>query len=93
MNKQEPKKKFLPMKDWEKDQAKTYRTYLKTSAVGLEFGLCIVVGALLGYIFDRYFKTAPTGLLIGVLMGSIAAIKSLITFVKSYLKNSDKNDE
>jgi F0F1-type ATP synthase assembly protein I len=87
------KKKLSTLKDWQKNQIKAYHIYIKTSAVGLEFGLSIAVGALLGYFFDRYFITSPYGLLVGVFLGSIAAVKRLITFVKSYLKQSDKNDE
>lgn len=81
------------LKSWRKDQAEAYRTYIRTSAVGLEFGLSIVVGITLGYFFDRYFHTAPYGLLVGVVIGSIAAAKRLIMFVKSYLKKNESDDE
>lgn len=81
------------LKSWRKDQADAYRTYIRTSAVGLEFGLSIVVGITVGYFFDRYFHTAPYGLLVGVVIGSIAAAKRLIMFVKSYLKKNESDDE
>jgi F0F1-type ATP synthase assembly protein I len=81
------------LKAWRKDQADAYRTYIKTSSVGLEFGLSIGIGALIGYFFDRHFKTAPYGLLIGVIIGSIAAAKRLYLFVKSYLKKNESDDE
>ena len=81
------------LKEWQQSQAKAYRTYLRTSAVGLEFGLSIVVGALLGYFIDKYFKSAPYGLIIGVVIGSIAAGKRMYIFVKKYLeKNHDEDD-
>lgn len=78
---------------WRKDQAKTYRRYIKTSAVGLEVGLAIIIGSLLGYIGDSYFNTSPIGVIIGLLIGSMAAIKCLLIFTKSYLKNNDHYDE
>ncbi len=81
------------LKEWQKHQAEAYRTYLRTSAVGLEFGLSIVVGALLGYFADKYFDSAPWGLLIGVIIGSIAAGKRLYIFAKKYLNKTDSNDK
>lgn len=78
------------LKSWQKKQTETYRTYIKTSAVGLEFGLSIGIGALLGYFFDGYFATGPYGLLVGTLIGSLAAAKRLWVFVKEYLKKDDK---
>ncbi len=81
------------LKDWQVNQAKAYRTYIRTSAVGLEFGLSIVVGALGGYFFDDYFRSSPWGLLFGVLVGSIAAVKRLSVFAKSYLEKKDSHDD
>jgi len=81
------------LKDWQIDQAKAYRTYVKTSAVGLEFGLAIAIGALLGYFADRYFSSSPYCLLAGVILGSIAGIKRLLVFVKSYLAKDDQDKD
>lgn len=81
------------MRDWQKSQSDAYRTYIKTSAVGLEFGLAIVVGALLGYFVDRYFSISPYGLLIGVVIGTIAAVKRLWVFVKSYVEKDESHDD
>lgn len=81
------------LKSWQKEQADAYRVYIKTSAVGLEVGLSIGIGALLGYFSDRYFASAPTGLLIGTLIGTLAAGKRLWVFAKDYLKKGGSNDE
>jgi ATP synthase protein I len=87
-----PEKFSDKMSEWRKNQVETYREYVRTSAVGLEFGLSIVVGSLLGYFADRYFNTAPYGLIVGIVIGSIAAGKRMWTFVKSYLEKN-RNDE
>lgn len=91
-NQPEHKNPLHPAKKWQKEQADAYRTYIKTSAVGLEFGLSIVVGCTLGYFFDRHFLTSPYGLVVGLIIGSLAAAKRLIVFVKSYLKKNDSDD-
>ena len=93
-HKKKPKENMIEkVKNWQKNQADAYRSYIKTSAVGLEFGLSIVVGALLGYFADKYFHSSPYGLLIGIVIGCVAAVKRLWTFVKSYLEKHDRNDD
>lgn len=91
---EKPSKKSAKLKEWQQSQVEAYRVYLRTSAVGLEFGLAIGVGAVLGYLCDRYFHSAPYGLIIGILIGSVAAGKRMYTFVKKYLENNrDDNDD
>ena len=63
-----------------------YKSYVKTSAVGLEFGLSIVLCALLGYGCDNYFLSSPYGLIIGCIIGFLAGIKRLWIFSKEYIK-------
>jgi ATP synthase protein I len=77
------------------EMKETYKTYIRTSAVGLEVGLSVVVGALLGYFADRYFQTRPYGLMIGFVVGILAAGKRLYGFAKQYLKDEkdDRNNK
>ena len=79
---------------WRIKQSEAYKTYIKTSAVGLEFGLAIAIGALIGYFVDKYFLSAPYALIFGVVVGSIAAAKRLWMFVNKYLEeNKDDNEK
>lgn len=80
-------------KDEKEEMRETYKTYIRTSAVGLEVGLSVVVGALLGYFADRYFNSRPYGLLTGFVIGILAAAKRLYRFVKDYLKEEKKDDD
>jgi F0F1-type ATP synthase assembly protein I len=95
MNKLDRKRKFISRaKGWQKEQAEAYRIYIKTSAVGLEVGLSIGIGAVLGYLLDQKFKTSPYCLLVGVVVGAIAAIKRLWQFTKNYTsKNGNSSDD
>lgn len=88
-----PKKTIEKMKKWQTRQTEAYKTYVKTSAVGLEVGLAVIIGALAGYFFDGYFNTSPYGILVGVIIGSIAAAKRLIMFAKKYIKESKSDDD
>lgn len=94
MDKQKKREKMVSkLRGFRQDQSKAYRTYVKTSAVGLEFGLAIGIGALIGYFADKYFSSSPYGVLIGVVIGSIAAAKRLWMFAKSYLKKNGSDDD
>lgn len=66
--------------------SEVYKSYVKTSAVGLEFGLSIVLCALVGYACDNYFSSSPYGLIAGCIIGFLAGIKRLWIFSKEYIK-------
>ena len=88
-----PQKIAEKLKALQKEQANTYRTYVKTSAVGLEVGLSIGLSALAGYYFDKHFHSSPWGLLVGALIGTVAAAKRLWVFVKAYVAKQDSHDD
>jgi ATP synthase protein I len=44
------------------------------SSAGLAFGLAVLLGAALGYGFDRLAGTSPWGFLLGFLLGLAAGI-------------------
>lgn len=80
------------LKSWGSRQGKAYQTYVKTSAVGLEFGLAIAIGALGGYFIDKHFNSSPIALVIGMILGTAAGIKRLWIFTKNYV-DKNKNDK
>ena len=76
-----------------REKADAYKLYIKTSAVGLEIGLSVIVGVLAGFFSDRYFKIAPWGIILGFIVGSTAAARRLYRFAKQYLQeNAVDND-
>jgi F0F1-type ATP synthase assembly protein I len=60
--------------------ARTRRAFdaLSTSAVGLEFGVAVVIGMLLGRWGDSELGTGPWLLIAGTIVGFAAGIKGLI---------------
>ena len=74
------------------DRAREWKTLTKESVYGAEVGLAIVAGALLGYLFDRNFETAPWGMLVGLGFGIATAIRTLYRISRRVL-DADKNSE
>jgi F0F1-type ATP synthase assembly protein I len=46
--------------------------------LGMEVATQVGAGALLGWLFDRWRGTAPTGLLVGAAIGIVVGLWSLI---------------
>ena len=66
------------------------------SAVGLEMGLAVGIGAMFGSFVDKHFGTKPWGMMIGFLFGLAAAVMALIRTVQKVQKmdeeQSSEND-
>ena len=75
-----------------KEGTELYKSYIKTSAIGLEVGLSIVVGAAGGYLADKYLGTRPWGLIFGFIVGVLAAAKRLFGFAKKYVKENEEDE-
>ena len=50
----------------------------KMGAMGMEVAAQVAAGALLGWLFDRWRGTAPTGLLIGSVIGIVVGLTNLV---------------
>ena len=47
---------------------------LGIASIGLELAAAVTIGAALGYLLDGWLKTAPWGMVAGVVLGSMAGI-------------------
>ena len=54
----------------------------KALELGFQIGACVVVGVGLGYYVDRWLGTDPVFLLVFMLFGFAAAIRTLLRFVQ-----------
>ena len=59
-----------------------YRRILRHSTVGIEMGLSVVVGLLLGWALDRWLETSPLFLLVCLILGFAAGFRSLLRAVR-----------
>ncbi len=65
---------------------------LQYSSRGLEMGLNVVVGIVMGYYLDKYFKTSPYLTIIFMLFGVAAAVKTAIRLIRKVEKDDERND-
>jgi hypothetical protein len=54
-------------------------------AMGVTLALCEGLGVLLGLYLDSVGHFAPWGLLIGIVLGSVIAVASVVKLVRRYL--------
>lgn len=62
----------------------------RASAIGLQFGISIAIGALGGNWLDRKFGASPWFLMLGVIFGAAAGFRDLWALAKSDM--SDEGD-
>jgi ATP synthase protein I len=73
------------------DKGKILRQIASYSTVGLEMGLSVAVGAILGYYLDKWLKTEPWLLIVFIIFGAIAGFRSLYRALKR-LERENKED-
>ena len=74
----------------DQDPEERYRTArtvgLGVMVPGMLFG-CVVVGCGLGYLFDKWLGTSPWGLLVGLILGSVAGVREMLKLLKKIQKD------
>ncbi len=55
------------------------------AAMGTTIAGCLAVGVALGLVLDHLWKLAPVGLLLGIVLGTVAAVVSVVQLVRRYL--------
>ena len=62
---------------------KRFPDWVRHSGVGLELAGAVAGFTLIGYWFDRHYRTSPWGLVVGVVLGIVGG---LYNFVKEALQ-------
>jgi ATP synthase protein I len=73
------------------DKGKLIRQIGSYSTLGLEMGLSVAVGAIIGYYLDKWLHTDPWLLIVFLIFGVIAGFRSLYRALKR-LQREDKED-
>lgn len=71
---------------WREEKAEQYRKALRSSVLGLEIVVFVLVGGAIGYYVDNNYGTEPWGFWIGGLFGVAGAIKTMVVMVREYNK-------
>jgi ATP synthase protein I len=74
----------------EEDKRKLYKQFARVSAIGLEMGLSVAIGLAIGFFLDRYFHTKPWFTIIFLIVGIVAAFRSLLSLTKEIDKAGRK---
>ena len=72
------------------DKRKFYKQLARVSAIGLEMGLSVAIGLAIGYFLDRHFHTKPWLTVIFLILGIVAAFRSLFSLAKDIDKAGRK---
>ena len=66
------------------DKAREAYKSARLSSLGIEIGVAVAFGLFIGYQVDQYFDTEPGGILGGMLVGMLAAARSVHKTLKLY---------
>ncbi len=58
------------------------KDFLYASSVGIHFVLCSIVGLVMGYLLDGFFKTFPYLSVLFFIVGISAGVKELLRIAK-----------
>jgi ATP synthase protein I len=72
-----------------KDVVKSMLSY---SSLGLEMGLCVAIGLVIGYFLDKYFQTYPYLSIVFMILGIVAAMKAIYTLAKKMEKENERDN-
>jgi ATP synthase protein I len=73
------------------NQDSVTKTLLSYSSLGIEMGLCVVIGLGIGYYLDKHFTTYPYLTFIFMFFGIVAAFRAVYSAYKR-LKRDDERD-
>ena len=68
-------------------------SYMKYSVIGIELGLSVAVGALIGYFLDIYLDTEPWMFVFWSICGVFAGFRTLFLMTKRYLKEIKQDED
>lgn len=79
------KKEFSGGSDQEKLNIKDLPGLAAFAAMGTTIASCVAVGVVLGLYADHLWHSAPWGLFLGIVLGTVAAVASVVKLVRRFL--------
>lgn len=53
--------------------------------MGMTIAACLALGVLAGLYVDHLWHLAPLGLVLGIVLGAVAAVASVVKLIRRYL--------
>jgi ATP synthase protein I len=66
------------------NRGKLFRQIASYSTLGLEMGLSVTVGAIIGYYLDKWLHTEPWLLIVFLIFGVVSGFRSLYRALKRF---------
>ena len=83
-NQQSVLEKRAAAQQWREEKGRQYRKALRSSVLGLEIVVFVLIGGGIGYYLDNNYGTAPWGFWIGSFFGVSGAIKTMVVMIREY---------
>ena len=74
-----------------KEKGELYRSYMYTSVSGMEIGVAIGLGALIGWWLDRKYGWRPWGMVGGLMLGMGHAAKILVKLSRKAMLEDEQS--
>lgn len=55
------------------------------ATLGITLASTVTVGLLLGLAFDHFAHTAPAGLIVGLILGSVGAASAMVSLIRRWM--------
>lgn len=69
------------MPGYREEKKRVFEDLRVYGSLGTEMAACVLIGALLGYLADRWLGTRPWILIIGFIFGAAAGFRNLYRFI------------
>lgn len=76
-----------------KDKKAIIKSLLNYSTIGLEMGLSVAIGIVIGYFLDSYFKSYPYLTIIFIFFGIAAAFKTVFVLLRKIQKEDERAED
>ncbi len=76
----------------ESNKKESIGAFLKYGSIGIEMGLCVVIGIVMGFYLDKWFGTSPYLTVTFLLFGIAAAFKVIIVLIRKVAQDDERSD-
>ncbi len=71
--------------DQDRHEVRDLPGVMQFAALGTTIATCLAVGVVAGLYLDHLWHLAPVGLLLGIVLGAVAAVASVVKLVRRFL--------